>query len=228
MRAALWDMDGTMLDTERYWFDSEIELMREGGLTWTMADALGQVGSSIPATAAKLASRGLPGSTEDIAAELVARVGARMREQLPWQPGVLDLLAELKGHGVKLALVTMSARPLAEAALASVQGIFEAVVTGDDVERPKPNPEPYERAMRALDVAPENCIAFEDSVPGMRAAWRSGAVTVAVRRYSDLSGVESDHTIDTFAGLSFGDLEEIQLAGGQRRLAQARMSSTGL
>lgn len=225
MRAALWDMDGTMLDTERYWFDCEIELMREAGATWTMADALGQVGRPIPHTAARMASRGMPGDPAHIAAQLVERVGSRMREHLPWQPGVLDLLTELKRCGVKQALVTMAARPLAEATLASVEGVFDAVVTADDVTRGKPDPEAYERAMRALEVTPESCIAFEDSVPGLRSAWSSGAVTVAVTRYADLSAVESDHTIDTFVGLSFDDLEDIQWEGCQRRLAQA--SSNG-
>lgn len=221
MRAALWDMDGTMLDTERYWFDCEIEIMSEAGIDWTMADAIGQVGRPIPDTAAKMVARGFPGTVEQVAAELVARVERRMREHLPWQPGVLDLLTELKRQGVKQALVTMAARPLANATLASVAGVFDAVVTADDVRRGKPDPEAYERAMTALDVAPENCLAFEDSVPGVRSAWSSGAVTVAVRRYADLSGVESDRTIDTFVGLSFDDLEDIQWEGCQRRLAQA-------
>lgn len=222
MKAALWDMDGTMLDTERYWFDCEIEMMREAGLTWTTADAIGQVGQPIPATAAVLRSRGLDGSVEEISAELVARVGAKMREHLPWQPGVQALLGTLKGSGIGLALVTMAARPLAEATVASLPGVFDVVVTADDVERGKPDPEGYALAMAMLGVRPEHSIAFEDSVPGVRSAWASGAVTVAVQRYSDLSAVERDHELDTFEGVTVGDLEEIQWQGAQRRLIGRR------
>lgn len=224
MKAVLWDMDGTMLDTEQYWFASEIELMREAGLAWSMADALGQVGQPIPATAEVLRARGLAGSVDAIAAELVARVRARMNEGLPWQPGVLPLLADLKAAGIGLALVTMAARPLAEATLSGVPGIFDVVVTAEDVRQRKPDPAAYRRAMSGLGVAPEACVAIEDSVPGVQSAWASGAVTLAVRRYADLSLVDKDHEIETFEGMTTEELGRIHRRGLQRRLVSARRS----
>src|SRR5690606_3250690 len=109
---------------------------------------------------------------------------ATVIEMLPtatFQPGALELLAQLTAAGVPSAIVTASYRPMVDAVVAlTPPGSFAAVVTGDEVARGKPDPLPYLRAAELLGVDPEHCVAIEDSPPGITAALASGARTLGV------------------------------------------------
>ncbi len=180
--AVLWDMDGTLVDTEPYWMEAEHELVAAHGGTWSTAHAHALVGNPLLVSAAYLQEHGgvdLP--AQDIVDVLQFHVVARVGERLPWQPGARELLARLVELRIRCALVTMSWTPLAHAVLAHVpRGTFDVVVTGDQVRDGKPHPEPYLRAMQLLGTVPQRCVAVEDSPTGLASAEAAGVPTIAV------------------------------------------------
>ncbi len=180
--AVLWDMDGTIVDTEPHWIAAEHDIVDEHGGTWSDAFAHQLVGSDLLVSAAFIRDNSpITWEPPRIVEELLARVIVRVRHHVPWRPGALELLEALRDAGVPSALVTMSWRSLADAVLHALpEGTFEAVVTGDEVEHGKPHPEPYLAAARALGVAAGDCVAIEDSPTGVRSAVAAGVPTVAV------------------------------------------------
>lgn len=180
--AVLWDMDGTLVDTEPAWMGAEAALVAEYGGRWTHEDAVEMIGLSLLPAAKILQQHGVDLPAEVIGHRLVDGVVAAVHENVAWQPGALELLAALRDAGVPCALVTMSYRRFAEAVLRHAPpGAFDVVVTGDEVTHGKPHPEPYLRAAEALGVDIRDCVAIEDSRPGVASALASGARTLGVR-----------------------------------------------
>ncbi len=197
--AILWDMDGTLIDTEPYWIGAEIALCAAHGTVWTHDDGLSLVGNALPASARVLQARGVDLAEEVIIDALLDEVSTRVRERAPWQGDARRLLDRARARGVPCALVTMSYAPLADAFLEDA-GAFDVVVTGEMVARGKPDPEPYHLAAERLGVAIERCLAIEDSPSGIRSAHASGARTVAVRRLTPLdplSGMSRVRSLDS-------------------------------
>ena len=163
--AVLWDMDGTIVDTEPYWIAAEYDLVAEFGGTWTDALAHSIVGLDLRDSAKVLRDKGgvdLP--IDDIVNRLLDGVIHRFRQRVPWRPGARELLATARKNGIPNALVTMSWKRFADAVVAALPpGAFDVVVTGDDVEHGKPHPEPYRKAASLLGVKPADCLAIEDS-----------------------------------------------------------------
>lgn len=179
----MWDMDGTMVDTEPYWIEAETALAAEAGAVWTHADGISLVGKALPDAAAELQRR--TGMTYEIPAivdRMVGFVAAQIRANgVPWRPGATEFLAELKSANVRCALVTMSYANLANAVVDALPpGTFDVVVSGDMVKLGKPHPEPYLLAAELLEVPANECVVFEDSPPGIAAAEAAGATTVGV------------------------------------------------
>ncbi|WP_324652806.1 HAD family phosphatase [Georgenia sp. H159] len=206
--AVLWDMDGTLVDTEPYWIATESELAAEHGGTWTHEQGLAMVGRPIVHTAAALRALGVPGTEDEVAAELVGRVTDRIRtDGPPWRPGARELLAALVEAGVPNALVTMSYRQMAEAVLETLpEGTFAAVVTGDAVTHPKPHPEPYLTAARMLGADVRGCVAIEDSVPGVASAEAAGAATIAVPLMVEIPPAPGRSMLRTLEGVTISEL----------------------
>lgn len=183
--AVLWDMDGTLVDTEPYWMVAEQELVAAWGGVWTHEDGLQLVGQGLWESALVFQSRGVALSEQEIIDALTDRVLEQIAEHVPWRPGARELLAEVRGAGIPTALVTMSIRRMADR-IASALDVelggpaFDVVVAGDEVERPKPHPDPYLRAAELLGVDIRDCAALEDSEPGVASAVASGATAFAV------------------------------------------------
>jgi HAD superfamily hydrolase (TIGR01509 family) len=208
--AVLWDMDGTLIDTEPFWFAAETELVGRSGGTWTHEQALSLVGSGLRDGAKVLQAHGVDMGVEEIVAWQTAFVTDRLVAPLPWRPGALALLAAIREAGVPTALVTMSERRMAEAVAAAVPfGGFDLIVAGDDVARPKPHPEAYLRAAELLGVDPADCVAIEDSPPGLAAAVASGAATVGVPHQATLSEGDGWRLWPTLEGRGPEDLAAV-------------------
>ncbi|MFI7496310.1 HAD family hydrolase [Kocuria sp. M4R2S49] len=212
--AVLFDMDGTLVDTEPYWIEAEIELVRSHGGTWTEADALAMVGTGLEDAAAVFQRQGVRLGVREIVDRLIARVAARTRERVVYKEGAQDLVAALRERGVPLALVTSSEAPLAEVVLDAFggPGVFDVVVTGDLGHPAKPAPDPYrigaaglsERAGRPLP--PAGMVAVEDSRTGIRSATAAGIFTVGVPNMVPLDDAGADLVLPSLAGVAPGDL----------------------
>lgn len=177
--AVLWDLDGTLVDTEPLWMAAETALAAEHGVTWTQEDGLALVGSDLMDSARTIEARIRSGlAPEEIVAHLVGEIAGAMRSDLPWRPGAAELVRALADAGVPQALVTMSYREIAQPVVDLLP--FDAVVTGDSVSRGKPHPEPYLAAARALGVDAADCLAVEDSATGAASADAAGCVVLAV------------------------------------------------
>ena len=209
--AVLFDMDGTLVDTEPYWMQAETELVMEHGGTWTHDDALVLVGSGLWESAKVFQQHGVDLDADTIVAALTRRVQEQLESQgVPWRPGAKELLLDIRERGVKTALVTMSIRDMAEQIVAQIPfPAFDVLVTGDEVARPKPYADPYLDAARKLGVLPQDCVAIEDSMNGLASAVAAGTVAIGVPHMIPLPASD-EHTLwPTLEGVSFADLAEL-------------------
>ena len=208
--AVLWDMDGTLVDTEPYWMAAEQALMVDFGLPWRAEDGLSMLGLPLLAAAEVLRGHGVPLAAEVIVDRLLGSVVDAVAEAAPWQPGAHELLVALGAAGVPCALVTMSYRTLAEAVTRHAPpGSFAAVIAGDEVVHGKPHPEPYLRAAAALSVDITACVAIEDSPPGVASALASGARTLGIEHIVPVERRPGLSRVGTLSGIGLGELARI-------------------
>jgi HAD superfamily hydrolase (TIGR01509 family) len=184
--AVLWDMDGTLVDSEKLWDIALREGARLLGGTLSEATRLQMVGTHAAATFELLFAEVGVAPTAERVAEMDAWLRRRMAQLLSdapaWRPGAADALRAVRDSGVPTALVTSTVRELAEVALDGIgREHFDVTVCGDEVNgRNKPDPAPYLRAARLLGVDPRRCVAVEDSPTGVASAAAAGCVTVVV------------------------------------------------
>jgi HAD superfamily hydrolase (TIGR01509 family) len=181
--AVVFDMDGTLLDTELVFKAIVWEVTRTLGFEMTDVVHGGMVGSSHEATNKLLIEAyGMAFPYEIFDAECRRMMHARMAQSVPVKAGVPEFLKELKARRIPMAVATSSRAPhaLTHLGTAGLLDMFQAIVTRDDVVHPKPHPEPYLIAARHLGVVPGSCLAIEDSHSGVRAAHGAGMQTVMV------------------------------------------------
>ena len=190
--AILWDMDGTIVDTEPYWMSEQAALVRSFGLEWSIEDSLSLIGSGLDNSAAVLQSRGVDLEADAIVQLMTSRVLERIADKVEWRPGARDLMVAARAATIPMALVTMSHRRMALHVASLLQkdapgaALFSVVVAGDDVTHSKPHPEPYLKAAELLGVDVSLCVAIEDSNTGLAAAVASGARSIGVPMHSEL------------------------------------------
>jgi HAD superfamily hydrolase (TIGR01509 family) len=212
--AVLWDMDGTIIDTEPHWMDAETQLIARFGGSWSHEEALALVGQGLWHSARVLQSRGVPLSEDEIIDHLTEIVLEKLRTAgLPWRPGARELLLELKAAGIRTALVTMSIRKMAQLVADTIDfDAFDVVVAGDDVAHSKPHPAAYLHATALLGVQPHDCVAIEDSPPGVASATASGAATIGVPLHVPLNDDGTFTVWPTLAGRTIRDLTDVLAA----------------
>jgi HAD superfamily hydrolase (TIGR01509 family) len=221
LQAVLWDMDGTIVDTEPYWIEAEYQLVAAHGGSWTDEQAEGLVGQALTFSAGVLQAAGVKLSVREIIDTLTEQVTARVRDSVPWRPGARELLLALRQQEIPCALVTMSEQQLAvEVARHLPDGTFELLVTGDRVARGKPDPEAYQTAFDELSrtraLRKERVVAIEDSLPGVTSARASGVVTLGVPHFVALPSDSADEQWSTLAGRSVEDLESLVRSYAER------------
>ncbi len=209
--AVLWDLDGTLLDSEPLWIRAELELAARYGATWTEADGLELVGNDLPTSGAVIREKmGLPLDAAEIVEELLDYVVAAVEREARWRPGALELLTEMVDSGVPCALVTMSYRRFVKAALAGLpEDTFAVVVAGDDVSRGKPDPEAYLLAAELLGVSPVDCIAIEDSATGAASAEAAGCHVVTVPLQERVPVTDNRRELPDLAGITLAQLADL-------------------
>lgn len=206
--AVLWDMDGTLVDTEPYWIAEERALVEAHGGRWSDEHAMALVGNDLMVSAQFIIDHSaVTLRPEEVVQILLAGVVRRVREHAPWRPGARELLDALVALEVPCVLVTMSWRTLAEAVLSDLPpGTFAHLVTGDEVEHGKPHPEPYRAAARLLGADLASCIAIEDSPPGVASAVAAGVPTIAVPHAVPVPAMPGAVQLTSLEGLAPQDL----------------------
>src|SRR5690349_1685686 len=204
-------MDGTLVDTEPYWMAAETPLVEKFGGTWSHEQALRLVGLGLEDSARIFQDAGVRMGIHDIVDHLTDDVMTRLAtEGVPFRPGARELLADLRSAGIPTALVTMSLRRMALGVVELIDfDAFDLVVAGDDVENPKPHPEPYLQAAALLDIDIADAIVVEDSPTGLRAGIAAGAVTLGVPHIVPLDQVGAHELWPTLEGRSAADLIDL-------------------
>jgi HAD superfamily hydrolase (TIGR01509 family) len=189
LRAVLFDMDGTLVQTEEFWGEAMFELAtRLGGRMSDEARAR-TVGTSMRTSMRVLhADLGVSRSERQLLADarwVEERTADLLSDGSPWCPGAPELLREVRAAGLACALVTTTPRRIADIVLRSIRADlgsdpFDVTVCGDEVPARKPDPAPYRQAMAALRVRAAECVVVEDSDVGIAAGLASGAAVLGV------------------------------------------------
>ena len=183
VEAALFDMDGLLIDSEAVYIDAYREAANEIGVEISLALCHAMVG--VPRRECEEMIQRHFGPDFDVPAFqdcFHQHVALRMEKGVPVKPGAPELLSFLKDRGLRLGVATSAQRASVERYLgrAGLLDLFDAIATRADIERPKPHPDVYLEAARRLGATPRFCLAFEDSNIGLTAAHAAGMMAFMV------------------------------------------------
>ena len=208
MSAILFDMDGTLIDSEPLWLKAEIEVMAEVGCHWDEQDQINCLGGPAERTERYMQER-----SKNIKpyGYFINRLHEVMKERITNEldliPNALELLKECKKAGIKIALVTASSRDLMTIVLKRFpQGTFDVVVSGDDVEKSKPDPAPYLLAAKQLSVDISKCVVIEDSLTGVESGLASGAQVIGIPHLVQMKENPSLRIISSLRDIRLSDI----------------------
>ncbi len=180
--AVVFDLDGVIVDSEHVWNEARMRLAEERGGLWHAGAQRAMMGMSSTEWSHYMHEViELPDPPEEISAEVVRRLSAIYREELPLIPGAVEAVRRLRAR-FRLGLASSSNRELIDLVLdlAGIAECFEATVSSEEVARGKPAPNVYLEVARLLELPPEDCAAIEDSENGILSARRAGMRVVAV------------------------------------------------
>lgn len=212
--AALWDFDGTLVDSAANWFRAEIAAIKAmSGPEWPHEESVRIHGfAMIDGAKALIEWAGKTGEVEpqSVVELLENEVKASMAgDVVEWRPGALELAAEVAAHGLKQAIVSATSVHILEDAIALLDpNPFETVVGGDSVNWGKPHPEPYLTAAARLGVPADRCVAFEDSLEGRAAAEAAGCFVVAINFNYPHDSAPGRMPVDTLEALGWSGVVE--------------------
>jgi sugar-phosphatase len=215
--AALFDMDGLLVDSEPLWREAEIAVFGRHGLELTDEQCRSTQGMVILEVARHWYERApWPGAgPDDVAQEVLEAVGELIDRRAVLMPGVHAALDDCRGRGMRLALASSSPRQLIDRVVARLElgDAFEAVCSAQDELAGKPDPAVFLRAARSVGVPPARCVVFEDAPAGVRAAKAAGMVCVAVpERPAHPAFADADVVLRSMEDLDDGVWERLAVA----------------
>ena len=209
--AVFFDMDGLMVDSEPEWLQSEVEVTAPYGYTWLEEDQIACLGGPLSRVGQYMYDKcAQQQSPEFFTQSLIDTQAAKMRGNTPTMPGAVELVRELQSHGVKTALVSASPRNIVDAVLDNLgHDLFPFSISSDDVVNTKPHPDAYLKAANISQSDIANCLVFEDSLTGMKAATSSGAYLIAVPHLVTIDESARVRVIKSLAQLSHAKLQQL-------------------
>ena len=223
LQAVLFDMDGTLVETEELWGEAMVALATSLGGVFSPEARQRTVGTAMRTAMAILyADLGVDRSEEQLVSDarwVEDETAALMATRgMPWRPGARELLIAVRAAGLATALVTTTPRRIATVVLDRIAAElgaapFDVTVCGDEVPARKPDPAPYQQAMAALGVEPGSSLVIEDSQVGVTAGLASGAAVLGVPSLQPLQAQPGLMLRSSLAGLTVDDLAAL-LADG--------------
>jgi HAD superfamily hydrolase (TIGR01509 family) len=214
--AVFFDMDGLLVDSEPLWLESETEMMAQYGYQWLETDQAACLGGPLDRVGNYMS--GLIDGKRDgnsLMLEIIDRMVDKFKGDLPFMPGAIDLINDLRAHGVPLTLVSASPRSLVDAALSNFEASpFVQSISSNDVKVTKPDPEGYLLAATSGGHEIANCLVLEDSLTGVTAAKASGAWVLAVPH---LVPIKKAGRVDVTDSLTNWSYEKLALKYAQDR-----------
>jgi len=214
--AVFFDMDGLLVDSEPLWLISETQMMAEYGYEWLESDQAACLGGPLDRVGKYMS--GLIGGKRDgksLMLEIIDRMVEKFKGELPFMPGAIELINDLRAHGVPLTLVSASPRSLVDAALSNFEeNPFVRSISSGDVKVSKPDPEGYLLAATSGGHEISNSLVLEDSLTGVTAAKASGAWVLAVPH---LVPIEKSGRVDVTDSLTSWSYEKLALKYAQDR-----------
>ena len=212
--AVFFDMDGLLVDSEPLWLESETEMMAQYGYQWLETDQAACLGGPLDRVGNYMS--GLIDGKRDgnsLMLEIIDRMVVKFKGDLPFMPGAIELIEDLRAHGVELTLVSASPRSLVDAALSNFEiSPFTRSISSNDVKVSKPDPEGYLLAATSGGDEITNCLVLEDSLTGVTAAKASGAWVLAVPH---LVPIEKNGRVDVTASLVNWSYEKLAVKYAQ-------------
>ena len=214
--AVFFDMDGLLVDSEPLWLISETQMMAEHGYQWLASDQAACLGGPLDRVGEYMS--GLIGGKRDgnsLTLEIIDRMVEKFKGDFPFMPGAIELINDLRAHGVPLTLVSASPRSLVDAALSNFEeNPFVRSISSGDVKVSKPDPEGYLLAAASGGHDISNSLVLEDSLTGVTAAKASGAWVLAVPH---LVPIEKSGRVDVTDSLANWNYEKLALKYAQDR-----------
>jgi len=225
LEAVLFDMDGTLINSEPYWLVCERQLMGRFGHTWTDSDQAFCLGGPLPKVGAYMSELAHGDeSAEYFENELVRLVAAEFGKGLEFMPGAHALVTELAFSGIPMALVSASPRLLVDSALALLPaGTFITSISSQDVRISKPDPESYLLAAHRIGVDIARCVVLEDSRTGIDAGLASGAVVIGIPHLITYPPTPRLHLRTDLIGLSTAGVQEIFYTESEEEIDATRV-----
>lgn len=212
--AVFFDMDGLLVDSEPLWLESETEMMAQYGYQWLESDQAACLGGPLDRVGNYMS--GLIDGRRDgqsLTTEIIDRMVLKFKGNLPFMAGAIELIIDLRSHGVALTLVSSSPRSLVDATLSNFEvNPFARSISSNDVKVSKPDPEGYLLAATSGGHEITNCLVLEDSLTGVTAAKASGAWVLAVPH---LVPIEKLGRVDTTTSLANWSYEKLALKYAQ-------------
>ena len=206
--AVFFDMDGLLVDSEPLWLESETEMMAQYGYQWLESDQAACLGGPLDRVGSYMS--GLIDGKRDgqaLTSEIIDRMVLKFNGNLPFMPGAIELINDLRSRGVEMTLVSASPRSLVDATLSNFQvNPFARSISSNDVKVSKPDPEGYLLAATSGGHEITNCLVLEDSLTGVTAAKASGAWVLAVPH---LVPIQKYGRVDTTTSLAIWSYEKL-------------------
>lgn len=209
IEAVIFDLDGSLVDSMWMWHEIDIEYLGRFGIPLPEDLQASIEGMSFSETAVYFKKRfGIPDSLEQMKADWNQMAWDKYTNEVPLKPGIAEFLEGCKKSGIRLGIATSNSRELVDniAGVHGLENYFSCIMTSCEVAKGKPAPDIYLAVAKKLGVSPENCLVFEDIIPGIMAGKNAGMKVCAVEDAYSVHDREAkqqlaDYYVEDFYGL---------------------------